>query len=147
MSRKLRLAQSLRRLVSEALQRDVRDARLEGAMVSVASVELNADMSVATVWVSMLGEGGKPDQVMAALASAAPFMRRIVGQNLQIRQAPELRFLLDTSPEFSVRLRGILLDDERKAREAGREPGATAAPAEAATPAAEPGADATKPPA
>jgi ribosome-binding factor A len=98
-------------------------------LVTISRVELNVDLSVAMVYVSIVG--GDPAAVLAGLAKAAGFLRGPVGRKLNLQRAPELRFVADPSIDMSEKLAAIVRDDEERARAAGRttgEPGADPAP-------------------
>ena len=131
--RKQRVEHGLRDVLTELIARDVRDPRVRAAtLITVTRVELNIDLSVATVYVSIIGDDATADGALAGLAKAAGFLRGPAGRQLQLQHAPELRFQRDVSIDMSEKLAAILRDDEARARAAGREPGeapAAAAPA------------------
>jgi len=142
--RKQRVEHGLRDVLTELIAREVKDPRVRAAtLITVAKVELNVDLSVATVYVSIIGDDATADGVLAGLAKAAGFLRGPAGRKLNLQHAPELRFLADPSIDMSEKLAAIIRDDEERARAAGREIGRTPAAA-APTPAADP-AEAGKP--
>jgi len=77
------------------LRREIKDPRLEG--VQVSEVEMSPDLGVARVYFSMLEPDAATAEAERAFESAAGFIRRRVGQALQLRRVPELRFLHDES--------------------------------------------------
>jgi ribosome-binding factor A len=127
-TRQQRVANAMRELLTELIAREVKDPRVHAAgMVSVSQVELNRDLSVAWVFVSFLGGAGHEqteERALAALQSAAGFLRGPVGRRLRLQRAPELRFARDPRAEFGQRMREILREDEQRAAEA--EPAAPA---------------------
>jgi ribosome-binding factor A len=128
--RKQRVEHGLRDVLTELIARDVRDPRVRAAtLITVTRVELNVDLSVATVYVSIIGDDATADGALAGLAKAAGFLRGPAGRQLQLQHAPELRFRRDVSIDMSEKLAAILRDDEDRARAAGREPGAPGSPA------------------
>jgi ribosome-binding factor A len=132
--RKHRVEHALRDVLSEMIARDVRDPRVRAAtLITVSKVELNVDISVAMVYLSIVGDDATVDGVLAGLAKAAGFLRGPVGRELNLQHAPELRFVADASIDMSEKLAAIIRDDEERARAAGREIGSPAAAPVAAT--------------
>jgi ribosome-binding factor A len=132
--RKQRVEHGLRDVLTELIAREVRDPRVRAAtLITVARVELNVDLSVAAVYVSIIGSDAVADGVIAGLAKAAGFLRGPAGRKLNLQHAPELRFQRDVSIDMSEKLAAIVRDDEARARASGREE--AAAPEAAAPPA------------
>ena len=102
-----RVAQLIRREIADILERSLRDPRLSG-MVSVTDVEVTDDLSFARVYVSVLETGEARERALAALKSAAGFVRRELSPRLGLREVPEIRFLLDNSIEHGVRVDELL---------------------------------------
>ena len=128
--RKQRVEHGLRDVLTEMIAREVKDPRVRAAtLITVTRVELNVDLSVATVYVSTVGDDATADGVLAGLTKAAGFLRGPAGRKLHLQRAPELRFVADASIDMSEKLAAILRDDEERARAAGREIGGEAAPA------------------
>jgi ribosome-binding factor A len=127
--RKHRVEHGLRDVLTEMIAREVKDPRVRAAtLITVTRVELNVDLSVATVYISIVGDDATADGVLAGLAKAAGFLRGPVGRRLNLQHAPELRFLQDPSIDMTEKLAAIIRDDEERARAAGREIAAPAAP-------------------
>ena len=137
--RKQRVEHGLRDVLTEMIARDVRDPRVRAAtLITVTRVELNVDLSVATVYVSIIGDEDVADAALAGLAKAAGFLRGPAGRELNLQHAPELRFRRDASIDMSERLAAIIRDDEDRARAAGRDPDAPPPVAEPAPGAGDP---------
>ena len=133
-SRKTRVEHAMREALTEAIAADVRDPRVHApAMLTVTKVELNVDLSVARVYVSIIGEDATADAALDGLNKAAGFLRGPIGRRLGLQHAPELRFMLDPSLDVSAKLAAIVREDEEKARAAGRDPKAEAAAPEPKT--------------
>ena len=122
--RKARVEHALRDVLTELIASEVRDPRVKAAtLVTVTKVELNVDLAVANVYVSIIGDDATADAAIAGLQKAAGFLRGPVGRKLSLQHAPELRFMLDPSIDVSAKLAAIVREDEERARAAGREPG------------------------
>lgn len=107
-----RVAHVMRREIADILERDLDDPRL-GALVSVTDVEVTHDLSLARVHVSVLDGGKERDEALAALQSAAGFVRHKLRPRLDLREVPEIRFVLDTSLERGARVEDLLKKIER----------------------------------
>ena len=152
--RKERVAAALREALTAAIKADVRDPRVHAAEVfTVSRVEMNVDMAVANVYVSVIGSDRVIDGVMTGLHKAAGFLRGPIGRTVGLQHAPELRFILDKSVDMKDKLAEILREDEQKARAVGRITGQAEpvpVPVETLTPepgsTSEPGATSEAPP-
>lgn len=102
-----RVGEAIKRLVSEMLQRRLKDVRITG-MVSVTDVEVSGDLRHAKVFVSIFGEKEQQDQTMEGLQSAAGFVRSEVGKQLQLRYAPDIHFFHDKSIENGAHINALL---------------------------------------
>jgi len=107
-----RVAELMKREIAGILARDLRDPRVS-TLVSVTDVELTHDLSFARVFVSLLETGPERDRTLAALQSAAGFVRHQLAPRLGLREVPELRFVHDTSIEQGARVEEILRRLER----------------------------------
>ena len=95
MSRRIeRLNSMIRRDVSELLRYEVKDPRVSG-VVSVTQVNTSNDVQHAKVYVSVYGTLREKEDTIAALQSAAGFIRRQLRGRLETRHVPVLRFILD----------------------------------------------------
>jgi ribosome-binding factor A len=122
--RKARVEHALREALQSAIANDVKDPRVRAAtMVTVSKVELNVDLSVANVYVSIVGDDATADGVVAGLAKAAGFLRGPIARELQLQRAPELRFMHDASIDMSEKLHAIVREDEERAKAVGRKSG------------------------
>lgn len=119
--RKARVEHALRDVLTELIASEVRDPRVKAAtLVTVTKVELNVDLAVANVYISVIGDDHTVDGVIAGLSKAAGFLRGPVGRKLSLQHAPELRFHHDVSVDIGEKLTAIVREDEAKARAAGR---------------------------
>ena len=117
--RAARVAQAVKANLVELISREVKDPRVEAAgLMTISQVELNKDMTVATVYVSLYGDDRVAVAAVGALTSAAGKLRGALGRRMHMARAPELRFVRDQSLEFTARLAEIMREDEEKAAQA-----------------------------
>ena len=102
-----RVAQRIHREVADILVNRLRDPGISH-WVSVTGVDLNHDLSLARVYVSVLPEGEERERTLAALGRAAGFVRHELASRLELREVPEVRFLLDDSIQRGVRVDELL---------------------------------------
>lgn len=101
-SRNHRLEAEIRTVLSELLQHEVNDPRLEGVVVS--AVRLSGDRSLATVFFSVLGDAERERRAADGFAAAAAFLRREMGRRMRLRTVPSLDFERDQSFEYGDRM-------------------------------------------
>lgn len=111
--RQLRVGEHVRHVVALFLQRNnLLDPVLETALLSVTEVRMSADLKIATCYV-VSNSGSDKQSVIAALNRHARFIRGEVSRELrQLRNVPELRFLLDTSFDNFARIEALLKSPE-----------------------------------
>jgi ribosome-binding factor A len=127
--RKARVEHALRDVLTQLISTEVKDPRVRAAtLITVAKVELNVDLAVANVYVSIIGDDATADGVIVGLNKAAGFLRGPVGRALSLQHAPELRFIQDVSIDVSAKLAAIVREDEERAKAAGRTPGSNDEP-------------------
>lgn len=112
--RAARLADRIKVLVAEQLDRKVKDPRL--GYVTVTDVRVTNDLQNATVFWTVLGDEEEREGTAAALESAKGMLRSEVGRNLNVRLTPTLDFVMDAIPETTANLAKAL--SEAAARDA-----------------------------
>ncbi len=93
--RQQKIESQVRRLVSEAILRDLSDPRVSG-LLSVTRVKVSPDLREARVYISILSDLPEAT-VMSGLVSARGMIQKHVADGMKIRYAPRLSFLLDES--------------------------------------------------
>ena len=120
MSRRTRqVGEFLREELVDIIRREVKDPRV--GFMSVTHVEMSPDLRVAHVYVSVLGTNEERKENLAALRSAAGFIRHHLKPRMHTRQIPELDFRDDRSMEHAVSIAKTLQDIDHE-RPAGRAP-------------------------
>jgi ribosome-binding factor A len=104
--RQERLGGQILKEISRILQFEVKDSRL--GFVTVARVDLSADLSVAKVMVSIMGDDTERKSTLIALDSSKPFIRRQLGSALHIRHVPKVDFKMDLNIDHSLRIQEVL---------------------------------------
>lgn len=97
-----RLGESVREALAEVLRDDIADPRLHFA--TITSVEVSADLNLANVYVTTHGGAEEYEALLEGLRSADKRIRAGLAQRVQMRVVPELRYLLDTTLDQSMRI-------------------------------------------
>ncbi len=90
-----------------SLLRNVKDPRVQDCMISVTRVETTPDLRWAKVYVSFLQEDKAAD-AMKGLKSAAGFLRRGLGQTLNLRYTPQIQWALDDSITYGAKMLALI---------------------------------------
>ena len=132
-ARAARLAKRIQTIVATAIEREIKDARLE--YVTITDCKVTGDLHDATIYYTVRGKtvDAEPDVAAGAeaLKRARGQLRKIVGDQLGVRYTPTLAFAHDTMPESATHLEELLA--RARARDAE-----TARLAAEATPAGDP---------
>jgi ribosome-binding factor A len=113
-----RVAEQIREELSQMLATEVRDPGV--GLVTITRVKVTADLSLARVYWTILGDEKERAQTSKALGRAAPYVRHLLSSRLSLRRVPEVHFHFDESVAAQDRIERIL--QELKAEEAAREP-------------------------
>ena len=104
--RTAKLADQIKVVIAQALERRVKDPRL--GFLTITEVRLTGDNREATVFYTVLGDDAERAGTAAALDSATGMLRTAVGQQLGIKFAPTLEFVLDATPESAKQIEDLL---------------------------------------
>lgn len=92
--------------------RELKDPRV-GIMTSVTAVDVTPDLKFCKVYISVLGDEQTKADTMAGLKSAAGFIRRELARTVNLRNTPEIKFIMDESIEYGMRM-SKLIDEVNK---------------------------------
>ncbi len=92
-----------------ALIPTLKDPRVQRGMVTVTHVDTTTDLRWCRVFVSVLDKTQEQD-VVKGLKNAAGWLRRELGQAVQLRYTPELQFVADDSIEYGAHILEMLRD-------------------------------------
>lgn len=109
--RQARVADRIRVVLAERLEKGLRDPRL--GFVTITDVRVTGDLQHASVFYTVMGDEAHRNDTAAALKSATGMLRSEVGKNLNTRLTPTLEFILDAIPENADHISALL----REARE------------------------------
>ena len=110
----IRINSEVQREMSSIIREDLKDPRIH-PMTSVMAVEVTPDLKFAKIFVSVLGNDEEKEKTMAGLKKSASFARHQLAKRMNLRNTPELTFVLDTSIEYGVTMSKKI--DELKEKE------------------------------
>jgi ribosome-binding factor A len=130
-----RVAELIRREVSQMLLSGIKDDRVGIGMVSVTDVDVSGDLQHAKIFVSIYGTDEARDTTMAGLRSATGYVRSELGHRIRLRRTPEVIFVEDRSLERGDRLLTLLgqIERDRAAHPLSEDPVEVAVPSAAAS--------------
>ena len=108
-----RINGEVQRELSEIIRTEIKDPRVSGSMISVVSVEVTPDLKYCKAYISVLGGEGMAEEAIAGLKSAVGYIRRELARRVNLRNTPELTFILDQSIEYGVNM-SHLIDEVTK---------------------------------
>lgn len=99
--------------LSEIIRREIKDPRVAGAMISVVSAEVTPDLKYCKAYISVMGSEEAALDAIAGLKSAVGYIRRELARRVNLRNTPEISFILDQSIEYGVHM-SRLIDEVTK---------------------------------
>lgn len=119
MDRTDRIAVEIQKEISDIIRNSIKDPRIP-QMISVTRVKVTKDLRYAKVYISVYGSEEEKQNAMTALKGAAGFVRREIGQRIQLRYTPEIVFEPDNSIEHGMHISKLIeetLHSEKERRD------------------------------
>jgi len=108
-----RINGEVQKVLSTVISREIKDPRIN-PMTSVVAVEVAPDLKTAKVYISVLGDEESKESTRRGLKSAASYMRGQLARTLNLRNTPELTFVIDNSIEYGVNMSKLIDEVNRK---------------------------------
>ena len=96
-----RINGEVQRELAEIIRGEIKDPRIS-PMTSVVAVQVAPDLKTCKAYISVLGNEKACKDTLAGLKSAAGFVRTKLAKNLNLRNTPEIIFIMDQSIEYGV---------------------------------------------
>ena len=107
-----RINGEVQRELSNIIRGEIKDPRIN-PLTSVVAVEVAPDLKTCKAYISVLGDEESQAKTLAGLKSAEGFIRSKLAKTVNLRNTPEIRFVLDESIEYGVNM-SKLIDDVTK---------------------------------
>ena len=91
----------VQRQLSTIISRGIKDPRVS-PMTTVVAVEVAPDLKTAKAYISVLGNEKAQQDTIAGLRSAEGFIRRALAKSINLRNTPQITFVLDQSIEYGI---------------------------------------------
>jgi ribosome-binding factor A len=114
--RAAKVADRIREIIAQRLERGIRDPRL--GFVTITDVRVTGDLQHASVFYTVYGTDEERADSAAALKAATGMLRTEVGRNLSLRLTPSLEFIADAIPENAAAIDALLREATERDNEA-----------------------------
>jgi ribosome-binding factor A len=105
----IRINSEVQRELGNIIRGEVKDPRIS-PMTTVVATEVTPDLKYCRAYISVLGDEETAENTMAGLKSAVGYIRSRLAQSINLRNTPEITFVLDQSIEYGVRLTRLIDD-------------------------------------
>ena len=89
--------------LAEIIRGEIKDPRIS-PLTSVISVEVAPDLKTCKAWISVYGDDHVAEDTLAGLRSAEGYIRRELARRINLRNTPEIRFIVDQSIAYGVKM-------------------------------------------
>ena len=110
--------ETMKEVLSELLFNQVKDPRV--GFVTITAVEVSRDYEWAKVNYTVMGDDVEKEESKQGLISAGGFLRKTIGTQLKLRNAPELRFVYDDTLDRSIRVEEAIRDMKKKGKSSNK---------------------------
>ncbi len=90
-------------MLAEIIRGEIKDPRIS-PWTSVVAVEVAPDLKSCKAWISVLGDEEARDNTLQGLKSAEGFIKRQLAKIINLRNTPEITFVMDQSIEYGVNM-------------------------------------------
>lgn len=109
------------RVLADIIRGDIKDPRIS-MLTSVVNVEVAPDLKTCKAWISVLGDDKAVEDTLEGLNSAKSYIRRELARRINLRNTPEITFVMDQSIAYGVKMSKLIDDvNEGKTSEAEKE--------------------------
>ena len=93
--------------LSTIIRNEIKDPRIH-PLTSVVTAEVAPDLKTCKAYISVLGDQEAQEKTLEGLNSAVGYIRRQLAKNLNLRNTPEIRFIMDQSIEYGVHMSKLI---------------------------------------
>lgn len=113
-----RINSEVQRELANIIRGEIKDPRIH-PLTSVVTAEVAPDLKTCKAYISVLGDQEAQKKTLEGLNSAVGYIRHQLARNLNLRNTPEIRFIMDQSIEYGVHMSRLI--DENHVEESGRD--------------------------
>lgn len=104
-----RINGEVQRVLAEIIRGGIKDPRVS-PLTSVIAVEVAPDLKTCKAWISVYGDDQAQKDTLAGLKSAEGYIRNQLAREINLRNTPEIRFIVDQSIAYGVKM-SKMIDD------------------------------------
>ncbi|UJF35381.1 30S ribosome-binding factor RbfA [Paenibacillus hexagrammi] len=101
-----RVGEQIKKELSQIIQSELKDPRI--GFLTVTGVDVTNDLSLARVFLSVMGTDEQKEATLKALASGTGYIRSELGKRIRLRKIPDLQFKFDSSIDYGSRIDNLL---------------------------------------
>ena len=102
-----RINGEVQRALAEIIRGGIKDPRIS-PLTSVVAVEVSPDLKTCKAWISVLGEEEAQKATLAGLKSASGFIKNQLAREINLRNTPEITFIMDQSIAYGVSMSKLI---------------------------------------
>ena len=114
-----RINSEVLRALSNIIRSEIKEPRIN-PMTSVVSCEVSPDLKTCKAYISVLGDELSQQDTIKGLKSAEGYIRGLLAKNVNLRNTPEITFVLDQSIEYGVKMSKLIDEVVAKDDEEGK---------------------------
>ena len=103
-----RISSEIKKVISSSIINSLKDPRIDKLNVSVTDVKVTNDLSFATVYIAVIGDDEKKKQTLEGLNKAKGFLKKQIGESVDLRHVPQLIFKIDETSEKSMHIENLI---------------------------------------
>lgn len=115
-----RINAEVQKALSQIINFEIKDPRIH-PVTTVTEVNVTKNLETCTVYISVLGEEKEARETLLGLESAAGYIRKELAHKVNLRNTPELRFVLDTSLSYGIKMSKMIDEVMEKQRHSTQE--------------------------
>lgn len=104
-----RINGEVQRVLADIIRGEIKDPRIN-PLTSVIAVEVSPDLKTCKAWISVLGDAKSQEDTLAGLRSASGFIKSKLAKTINLRNTPEMTFVMDQSIAYGVNM-SKMIDD------------------------------------
>ncbi|WP_297813753.1 30S ribosome-binding factor RbfA [uncultured Finegoldia sp.] len=111
-----RISSEIKKVISNCILNSIKDPRIDKLNVSITEVKVTNDLSFATIYVDVIGDDDKKEKTLEGLNKAKGYIKKEIGDSIDLRHVPQLIFKLDNTSEQGMHIENLIkvIHDESK---------------------------------
>lgn len=109
-----RVGEQIKKEISSLIQTELKDPRI--GFITVTGVDVTGDLSLARIYLSILGNEEQKEASLHTLGRAKGFLRTELGRRMRLRHTPEIEFRFDSSIQYGSHIEALLQEINQESR-------------------------------